>query len=449
MKRTKVVRFVAGVAAIAMAAAGLAGCGGSSNSASGSNGGKEGDLDAALQKGGTITYWTWTDSAKAQAAAFEKKYPKVHIKVVNPGTGMTVYTKLQNVLKASSGIPDISQIEYQAIPQFSVPGNLLDLSQYGFAKYKNQFVKSAWEGVTSGSSIYGLPQDTGPMVMFYNKQVFDAAGITNPPKTWDEYMQDAKILHEKDSSVYITNDSGQGNFITSMLWQAGSHAYKVNGTNVEINLNDPGAMRWAKNWDYLFKNHYISSLTNQGTEWYQAANKGKIASVVSGSWMAGAFKSSVKETTGQWRVAPMPSYDGKPASANYGGSSEVVLKKSANPALAAAFLRWLNTSQESIDLFKQSGGYVSTKKELSSEEFLNEKSDYFGGQQINKVFLESGKDVVSGWQFLPYQAYANSITMDTVGKAYQGQTTFEKALKEYQKALVTYGNQQGYKVTGK
>ncbi len=70
------------------------------------------DLDAALEEGGTITYWTWTPSAEAQVAAFEDQYPNVDVKLVNAGTGNDHYTKLQNAIKAGSGGPDVAQIEY-------------------------------------------------------------------------------------------------------------------------------------------------------------------------------------------------------------------------------------------------------------------------------------------------------------------------------------------------
>ena len=57
-------------------------------------------LDAALEKGGDLTYWTWTPSAEAQVAAFEKAYPNVKVNLVNAGGANDQYTKLQNAIKA-------------------------------------------------------------------------------------------------------------------------------------------------------------------------------------------------------------------------------------------------------------------------------------------------------------------------------------------------------------
>ena len=91
--------------------------------------GSAADLEAALEAGGTLTYWSWTPTAEAQVAAFEEAYPKVDVKLVNAGTNTEEYTKLQNAIKAGSGGPDVVQIEYYAMPQFALSDSLVDLSR--------------------------------------------------------------------------------------------------------------------------------------------------------------------------------------------------------------------------------------------------------------------------------------------------------------------------------
>ncbi len=66
-------RVATALVASAMLGASLVACSSSPSSSSSAS-----DVDAALKKGGTITYWSWTPSAEAQVAAFEKAYPKVH-----------------------------------------------------------------------------------------------------------------------------------------------------------------------------------------------------------------------------------------------------------------------------------------------------------------------------------------------------------------------------------
>ena len=449
MKNMMLRKASAVTAAFALATLGLAACGGSDDSGdSDAPTAVDTDaLDAALEEGGELTYWTWTPSGEDQAAAFMKAYPNVKVNVVNAGTNTEEYTKLQNAIKAGSGAPDVAQIEYYAMPQFSMTDSLLDLSEYGFGELEDQYTPGPWGAVTEGDAVYGLPQDSGPMALFYNEAIFKAAGIDEAPSTWEEFSEDAKKIHEWDDSVYITNDSGDAGFTTSMIWQAGGHPFTTtDGTNVTIDFSDEGTQEFTSMWDQLIKDDLISPIAGWSNEWFQGLNQGKIASLITGAWMPGNLISGVEDTAGDWRVAPMPTYDGTAANAENGGSAQVVIKQTENPELAAAFLKWLNNSEESIDIFLESGGFPSTTADLEDEEFLADAPEYFGGQKINEVLAQGATDVLPDWEYLPYQVYANSIYGDTVGKAYTSDTTLDEGLAAWQDALVEYGNGQGFSV---
>ncbi|MDX6280326.1 MAG: multiple sugar transport system substrate-binding protein, partial [Kribbellaceae bacterium] len=371
-------RLVVATAAVAAASLLLAACGGSDSSNAGSqSSGSPDAVKAALEKGGTITYWSWTPSAEAQVKAFEKEYPNVKVNYVNAGTGNDQYTKLQNVIKAGSGAPDVAQIEYQALPQFALPGSLVDLRQYGFDGFQSAYTPSTWTAVHAGDGLFGLPQDSGPMALFYNKQVFDKYGIA-VPKTWDEYVAAGKKLHAADPKKFITNDTGDAGFATSMIWQAGGKPFSTNGKAVTINLADAGTQKWTGVWNQLVEGGLVASIPGWSDEWFKALGDGTIASLAVGAWMPGVLESSVKGGAGKWAVAPLPTYDGQPATAENGGSTESVLKQSANPALAAGFVQWLN-HDNGVKPFLASGGFPSTVADLKDPTFVDKPSAYFGG----------------------------------------------------------------------
>ena len=437
------VRRTLTIAAAALAIGALAAC--SSGGGSTSAGGSADDLDAALEAGGKLTYWSWTPSAEAQVAAFEKAYPKVDVELVNAGTNTEEYTKLQNAIKAGSGAPDVVQIEYYALPQFALSDALVDLGDYGLGDLEDQYSASTWGAVNVGGKLVGLPQDSGPMALFYNKAVFDQYGIA-VPTTWDEYVEAARQLHAADPTKYITSDTGDAGFTTSMIWQAGGRPYAIDGTDVTIDLADEGTQKWTGVWNQLVQEGLLSTTPGWTDEWYQGLGDGSIATLVTGAWMPGVLESSVADAAGDWRVAPIPTYDGTPVTAENGGGGQSVTKQSKNPALAAAFLRWLNSDPASIDVFLQSGGFPSTTAELDDPEFLSLESDYFGGQKINEVLTQASKDVSKGWSYLPYQVYANSIFGDTVGQSYANKADLNDGLAEWQRQLVDYGNEQGFTV---
>ncbi|ANJ28705.1 sugar ABC transporter substrate-binding protein [Agromyces aureus] len=444
MARSALRRTLSVVAAAALVGT-LAACSSGTGGGGSDAGGSASDLDAALEKGGKLTYWSWTPSAEAQVAAFEEAYPNVDVELVNAGTNTEEYTKLQNAIKAGSGAPDVVQIEYYAMPQFALSDSLLDLGQYGLGDLEDQFSASTWGAVNVGDQLVGLPQDSGPMALFYNKAVFDQFGIA-VPTTWDEYVQAAKDLHAADPTKYITADTGDSGFATSMIWQAGGRPFEADGTNVTIDLADEGTQKWTGVWNQLVEGGLLSSTPGWSDEWYKGLGDGSIATLVIGAWMPGVLESSVPDAAGDWRVAPMPTYDGTPVAAENGGGGQSVTKQSENPALAAAFLRWLNSDPASIEVFLSSGGFPATTADLEDPDFVNLESEYFGGQKINEVLTQASKDVSSGWSYLPYQVYANSIFGDTVGQAYANGTDLNDGLATWQDQLVEYGNGQGFTV---
>jgi multiple sugar transport system substrate-binding protein len=439
---------VTAMAVGALVAATLVGCSSAGSTASGSSGGAAA-VAAALAKGGTITYWTWTPAAQAQVAAFEKAYPKVKVNLVNAGTNTTEYTKLQNTIKAGSGAPDVAQIEYGVLPQFALSKSLVDLKTLGFDSLKADYATGPWGDVNIASGLWALPQDSGPMAMFYNKKVFDTNHIA-VPTTWDQYVAAAHQLHAANPNAYITSDAGDPGFATSMIWQAGGQPFTVNGSKISINLQDPGTMKYTAEWNKLVEGKLLSTVPGWSNDWFKALGNGSIATLLSGAWMPGVLEASVKDASGDWRVAPMPTYNGTPVNAENGGSSEAVIKQSKNQALAAGFVRWLDHDPNSVSIFtKAGGGFPSTTADLTSQAFLDTAPAYFGGQKINQVLAEGAKNVLSGFNLLPYEVYANSIFSDTVGKSYAGNSDLNPGLQAWQQQLVTYGNQQGFTVTGK
>ncbi len=438
-------KMLAAVTIAGLATMSLAGCGSSDTGGGTAGTGSAADLDAALEKGGEITYWTWTPQAEAQVAAFEKQYPNVKVNVVNAGTATDEYTKLSNAISAGSGAPDVAQIEYYALQQYALSDSLLDLGTYGMGELQDKYTASTWGAVNVNDKLVALPQDSGPMVMFYNKAVFDQYGLT-VPTTWDEYIAEAKKLNAADSSKFITNDAGDPGYADPLIWQAGGRPFQTNGDQVTINLQDEGTKKWADTWNQLLEPKLIANIPTWSDDWYKALGNGTLATIITGAWMPGILEGSLPEGAGNWRVAPIPSYDGTPVSAENGGSSQAVIKQSKNPALAAAFLRWLNSSDESITTFLDGGGFPSTTAQLEDPTFLNATPEYFGGQEINKVLVDASKNVSDGWQYLPFQVYANSVFPDTVGQAYANNSDLNTALEAWQNNLVNYGNQQGFNV---
>ncbi|RDG39147.1 ABC transporter substrate-binding protein [Streptomyces corynorhini] len=435
----------AGLASVLALALTLTACGGSSDDSGGSDSGSADDVKAALEKGGDLTVWTWDSTIPKVAKDFEAAHPKVKVKVVNAGTSKDEYTALQNAISAGKGVPDVAQIEYFALGQFSLAKSVADLAPYGADKLADSYSPGPWNAVTSDDAVYGLPVDSGPMALYYNKKVFDKYKIA-VPTTWDAYVTAAEKLHKADPKVYITADTGEAGFATSLMWQAGGRPYKVDGTDVSIDFGDAGSTTFAKTWQKLLDGKLLAPVTSWTDEWFKGLGDGTIATLATGAWMPTNLQTGAPAAAGDWRVAPLPQWKaGEKSSAESGGSSLAVPAAGKNKALAYAFTEYV-AAGAGVKSRVKDGAYPATTADMTSKEFLDTKFDYFGGQEINKVFAQSASEVASDWSYLPFQVYANSIFNDTVGKAYVSGTTLSEGLAAWQKQSRAYGSEQGFTV---
>ncbi|MFG3341301.1 ABC transporter substrate-binding protein [Glycomyces sp. NPDC048151] len=430
-------RALSGTAVAGLLALGLTACGGGSEDAG------PVDTAAALEEGGEITVWAWEPTLEAVVEDFEAKYPNVTVNLENVGTSNDQYTALQNAISAGDGVPDVAQIEYYAVPQFAISESLTDLGPLGASELDGTFSTGPWDSVHSGEGLYGLPMDSGPMALFYNQEVFDRLGVA-VPTTWDEYLEAARAIHAADPNAYIANDIGDAGFATSMIWQAGGQPYQVDGTEVGIDFGDEGTKAFTTMWQQLIDEGLLAPVGSWSDEWYQGLGSGTIASLTIGAWMPANLESGVPQGSGAWRVAEMPQWEaGAHATSENGGSSLAVPAASGNSALAYAFTEYATTG-EGAQTRVDGGAFPATTEQLESAEFRAKEFPYFGGQKVNEILADSAANVVTDWQYLPFQVYANSIFNDTVGQAYVSDTTLDDGLAAWQEQCTAYGSDQGF-----
>ncbi|MCO6557876.1 MAG: extracellular solute-binding protein [Bifidobacterium sp.] len=446
MKFDKRIIAMVGVAAMLVP---LAACGGGSNG-SANGGGKT-----------SILVWSWEPTLPATVKGFEKANPDITVKVTNAGTNKKEYTALNNAMSSGKGAPDIAQIEYYALPEYVIRNNVANLSDMGASGYKSFYTPGTWNSVNINGGVYALPMDSGPMALFYNKEVFDKAGISQPPTTWDEFYEDAKKV--KATGNYITSDSGDAGFFDSMTWQAGATPFSTSkdGKTVSINLtSDQKVKKWIDFEQKLIDEDLIDTKTpGWSDDWNKGLDDGSIASLLTGAWMPNNLLSGAPDASGKWRVAPMPTWEqgGKENSEN-GGSSLAVIKSKDNAKTTAAykFIDYVCHNKEGIKTRVDAGAFPADNNTLSSKDFLDmttlkdskgQPNEYFGGQKFNQVLSDAAKNVVSGYKFLPFEVYARGIYSDDAGAAFTDKkTTLEKGVATWQSHLVDYAKKQGYTV---
>ena len=342
-------------------------------------------------------------------------------------------------------VPDVAQIEYQALPQFALPGSLVDLTQYGLDEFEADYTPSTWAAVHAGDGLYGLPQDSGPMALFYNKEVFDKVGL-EVPTTWDEYVEAAKKIKAAEPGACITNDSGDAGFATSMIWQAGGTPFETDGEQVTIDLQDEGTRSGPASGTSWSRTSWSATSPAGPRSGTRRSVTGPSPRMPLGAWAPGVFASLGARRCRQ--VAGRADADVRRTAGDrrerrqhpVGAEAERRTPRWRRPSCAGS------TTTRASSRSWSSGGFPATVADLKDPEFVDKEDEYFGGQPVNQVLTGGGRQVVEGWQYLPFQLYANTIFGDTVGKSYQSHSDLDAGLEAWQDALVEYGNEQGFQV---
>lgn len=123
---------------------------------------------------------------------FEHSHPNIHVKFE------VISDQYMDVLKTrliGDAAPDVFYLDAVEAP-FLMQANVLEpLNPYISGDFDlKDFEPTLLQPFYQGKTLYGLPKDYSTLVLFYNQQAFQAAGLTEPPQTWDELITDAKRL---------------------------------------------------------------------------------------------------------------------------------------------------------------------------------------------------------------------------------------------------------------
>jgi multiple sugar transport system substrate-binding protein len=404
----------------------------------------------------TLEVWSWVVGLDNTAKGFEQAYPNIKIHVNNVGGGPVEYQKLQTALKAGSGAPDVAQIEFDFLPSFIVTDGLADMAQYGANEAKSFFVPWTWGQVSpDGKTVYGIPQDTGPFALNYNKKIFDQYGLT-VPTTWDVYAPQAEKLAKASSGkvkmghMYPTHAP----WFIGLAWANGGRFFTLHGDTWVQTLNNPAAEKVLNYWNDLIKKGYVSTIPGFTAEYYTALGNGEIASSVEAAWGPGVTAATLNEkTAGDWRAAPLPQWskDQPFTSGNWGGSCNVVTKQSKYPKAATLFSIWLNAAEKPVVAnWVQTGLFPASLSGLAADLHDPDKnpSKFFGGQNLVEVYSDASKAVSVDFQWAPWFAFVNDNFNKQIDGMITGKLTPKQALDAWQDESLKNAKNDGYDVRG-
>ena len=386
----------------------------------------------------TITYWSWLPSATQVVAKFNATHPKIHVKLQKLAGGAPAYQTMFNALKAGNQ-PDVAMVEYDHIANFRAVNGLTNIAACAPVKnLKKQVVGWTYNQVTLGSNaIYATPTDTGPLALYYRKDLFAKYGLT-VPKTWADYLADAEKLHAEAPGVSITSFTPQDAVqLQGLDWQAGAKPYLYENGKFVLDMNSPATEKVSDYWQNMIDKGLVNTSIQPLTPaQYKAWDDGTIVSSIGASWLQGIQTSSSTASAGDWAVAPLPEWTaGQPAGANYGGATTAVLSGTKHPYEDAVFAEWLSTSAAAHKIVFAGGG-TGASIAYSKSGALNVKVPYYGNQEIFNVFQDGSNTTDNSFQWAPDQTNLNNYLQDALAGAFNGTSTISKAYTQAQAEAV-------------
>lgn len=255
----------------------LLSCGGKKDAATGDSASKDGNKE--------ISFMIWDKNQlpgmEAIAKAYEAKHPDVKIKV--QVTGWDEYWTKLEAAATGGALPDVFWMHSTRFNDYASNGMLLEMGPTIGDGYKN-FPQDLVKLYELDGKNYAVPKDYDTIAVFYNKALFDKAGVPYPDGTWDwaKYLETAKKL-TKDGvyGVAAPMDAQQGYW--NAIYQNGGYVVKDKKPGYS-STEAQAALQW---WVDLSLKEKVSPTQAQfaETDPFTMFTSGKVAMIQLGSWM--------------------------------------------------------------------------------------------------------------------------------------------------------------------
>ena len=311
----------------------------------------------AAKLSGTVRIGSW-DSADALTpfndaiTSFEAAYPNVKIQLedVPQNYGDKLLAEF-----ASGTAPDVFQVGDGDVARFAAQGVFEPLDPYISGQKGNDpldtsvFIQAVADIGKVGGTTYLLTKDSSPLVLYYNKKMFDAAGVAYPTDkwTWADLLSAAQKLNKPGTQWGIQLPDGWGDptwvrGILPIIYQNGGDIISADGKKVTGYLDSDATIQ-ALQWyaDLITKYKVAPSKADvaalNGADLFQT---GKVAMLWTGVWPLSGY---IKDTTMSFGTAPLP--QGKVRANSICWAGFALYSKGQNKDAAWAFLRWIGADK--------------------------------------------------------------------------------------------------------
>lgn len=416
-----------------------------------------GDESAGKKIKLTYALWGGEDEAKNTQETIDKfNASQDRIEVSCIPIPWETYMEKLNTMATAGQLPDTAIMSEAGVIQWAEQGMLYDISSMydGSSAKPLDCLAFKYKGkpVAYSTAFESLS-------LFYNKDMFDQAGIAYPPVnakdawTWDEFVDVAKKL-TLDKNGLTPNDEGfdkenivqYGCMIENLTWQLevwclsnGSGFYSKDGSKVII--NDPAAVEALQKIADLYLAEHVAplstGLTDDGVQ--RSLVAGTCAMTTNGAWNIGTCLSEAREEGLHYGIGVLPYMKDK-VTINTGGPN-VVFSQTKHPKEAMEFLKWYAKEENNWDTLIAAGIWMPTldsyyKDEKLTHKWLDNKS-YPQYEEAKPVLVDYAMEYSqpASWYYVNNTVDFNELLGSVLGNVWTGKQTAKQAVEENIDAL--------------
>lgn len=335
---------------IAAMTLGLVACGGTQNSQQENNqtpSTEQGTADVGTEENVTITYCNFNASGGNEATLnamyekFHEEYPNITVEIETVAYN-DYFTAMQTRVSGGTA-PDCYELNIENFAAYAAKGVLADLS----AADTSKFNETALTAFNVNGTQYGLPGNFSNVILIYNKELFDQAGVAYPTNdwTWDDAQVAAEKISALGEDIYGIYAPLTYNEFFKVAAQYGGSL--LNADKTEFTINSPENIAAAQMMIDRVLVSNVQPTTEQmgGMGDWDLFQSGRLGMIPTGMWAFNTF------TTGchfEWDICVEPG--GTQKATHFFSNALVVNAESDKKEAATTWITWLASSPEAAQM---------------------------------------------------------------------------------------------------
>lgn len=366
---------------------------------------------------------------------FAAKNPDIKVELIYIPSDYS--QKLQTMI-AGGTAPDIMQVA-EEVHAYSGKGQVISLND--FIAMDNVDLQARY-GETGGltpaysmdGNLYAMPDRGGALILYYNKDMFDQAGLSYPTKdwTWAEFLDAAQKLTVRDGDTVTQYGFAAGGWWPwwmSFIYMNGGAVLDANGQPV---VNSPEAVEAIQFYNDLVYKHKVApspeDYANLGTNSPDPLfAQGKVAMSTTGFWGIGGLK----DAPFNWDIAPL--FKNKENATVVFGSGFAISEDSQNPEAAWKVIEFLTSEEGQAPIVESKEDAPANIAVLNSDAFLEQS---WSTNPINMAALGESADAAFALPLSPKWNEMMTIFDTNLGEVFANRAEVQPTMDTIQQELV-------------